>query len=72
MNGPPTKEHFLRAREVLSKAAAVGERKSTVVFKAWAEETRELETSYRNAACVGSLARFSDTQDTLAFQKAAP
>lgn len=24
MNGPPTAEHFLRAREVLSKVAGVG------------------------------------------------
>lgn len=71
MNGPPTEEHFLRAREVLSKVAAVGERKGILVFKAWAEETRGFETSYRKAACFGSLARFSDTQDALAFQKAA-
>lgn len=71
MNGPPIKERFLRAREVLSKVAAVGERKGILVFKAWAEEAREFETSYRKAACFGNLARVSDTQDALAFQKAA-
>lgn len=59
-NGPPTAEHFLREREVLSKVAGVGERKNISVLKAQAEKTREFETGCTKAAWLGSLASFSE------------
>lgn len=75
LNSPPTVEHFLRVREMLSTVSGAGGgrggRKSIRTPKAQTEQPREFETENKKAALCGSLDRFSNTQDSPAFQKAA-